>query len=292
LSNGNGNGEAEVVVESLVGVIAGISRIARDTSTAVQQSTSREQEALKMLDKFKSIAKQQKDLIDLHEAQRREEAETRIAVQPPPPISTAEAGSGTELSGHLIEKLIEDEAKLRVTLDRLDEKEILCAQLEEKLLSKVVENRKLKLVVKHAQGVIEAQKVLLDDMRDARKSRGYIFGRSRTPSRENTPIHSFALRSPPKSGKVQAEKAETTLSASSLSFPYIGEDTFDGRVNENKKVEEEVKEEEKTGGGKEEESPQEYSHDESELEREVWSNSTESISIDTSFDLIQQFYRK
>ena len=262
LSHCDNSGEGDVaaaVVESLVGVIAGLSRLARETSSAVRQSNTREHDALSMLAKFKKIAKQQKDLIDLHEAKRREEAEKHLAIQPPPPpppITTMDTGTSTDLTGGLIAQQIEDGIRLRATMVKLDEKEAVCAQLEEKLMGRVVENRRLKIVVKHAQEVIESQKVLLDEMRDARK-RGFL-SKSHTPSRENT--------------AEKLKKSEPLLSASSstpstIFFPYVG-----------------VEEEETKGKWEEAEHRQDYSGDESERETR-WQN-------DTSFDLIQEFYNQ
>lgn len=261
LCNNSGEGDvAAAVVESLVGVIAGLSRLARETSSAIHQSNTREHDALSMLAKFKKIAKQQKELIDLHEAKRREEAENHLAVQPPPPpppITTMDTGTSTDLTGELIAQQIEDGIRLRATMVKLDEKEAVCAQLEEKLMGRVVENRRLKIVVKHAQEVIESQKVLLDEMRDARK-RGFL-SKSHTPSRENTTAEKL-------------RKSEPLLSASSstqstIFFPYVG-----------------VEEEEAKGKWEEAEHRQDYSGDESERETR-WQN-------DTSFDLIQEFYNQ
>jgi len=290
-SSSGGDGEAATaVVESLVGVIAGLSRLARETSSAVYQSTVREQEAHSMLAKFKKIAKQQKELIDLHEAQRKEEAEMRVAAQPPPsppPITTMETGTSTDLSGVLLAQQLEDGIRLRATLVQLDEKEALCAQLEEKLLGRVVENRRLKIVVKHAQEVIESQKVLLDEMREARKRRDFL-SKSRTPSRENTPTTQMR----------RAENSEPPSSAftpSTISFPYVGEDPFKEEEEANHEKEDEEEEEEEEEGEweeVEERSHREYSEDESEREIHWQQNGTETISIDSSFDLIQEFYQK
>lgn len=290
-SSSGGDGEAAAaVVESLVGVIAGLSRLARETSSAVYQSTVREQEAQSMLAKFKKIAKQQKELIGLHEAQRREEAEMRLAAQPPPsppPIPTMDTGTSTDLSGALLAQQLEDGIRLRATLVQLDEKEALCAQLEEKLLGRVVENRRLKIVVKHAQEVIESQKVLLDEMREARKRRDFL-SKSRTPSRENTPTTQMR-----RAEKLEnSEPPSSAFTPSTISFPYVGEDPFKEEEEANHEKEDEEEEEEGEWEEVEERSHREYSEDESEREIHWQQNGTETISIDSSFDLIQEFYQK
>ena len=293
-SSSGGDGDAAAaVVESLVGVIAGLSKLARETSSAVYQSTVREQEAQSMLAKFKKIAKQQKELIDLHEAQRREEAEMRLAPSPPP-IPTMDTGTSTDLSGALLAQQLEDGIRLRATLVQLDEKEALCAQLEEKLLGRVVENRRLKIVVKHAQEVIESQKVLLDEMREARKRRDFL-SKSRTPSRENTPTTQMR-----RAEKLEnSEPPSSAFTPSTISFPYVGEDPFkeEEEANHEKEDDEEDEdedEEEEEGEWEEveERSHREYSEDESEREIHWQQNGTETISIDSSFDLIQEFYQK
>ena len=218
-TSNSSNVKTEAVVASLLEIISGLTKLAR-TVSHLEGHVEREQEATRLLKKFKKVAKQQQELIELHEAsikdaeiarfqhlQQVQQLQQELRSAP----VTASTQVNTDLTIALIANMEGSSSMMVSTLKDLKERNSQCSQLDEQLRSSVAENRKLRIVVKRAQGVIEAQRVLLDSMADARKRGG-------APSREHTPV-----RIP--SRHIQSLRAAPTAIQTSLPlFPNLRED--------------------------------------------------------------------
>lgn len=224
------NVKTESVVASLLEIISGLTKLAR-TVSHLEGHVEREQEATRLLKKFKKVAKQQQVVIELHEAslkdaeiahfQHLQQVQQLQRELRPAPV-TASTQVNTDLTIALIADMEGSSSRMVSTLRDLKEKDSQCDQLDEQVRSSVAMNRKLRIVVKRAQGVIEAQRVLLDSMADARKRGGG------TPSRENTPV-----RIP--SRHIQSHRAAPTVIQTSLPlFPNLREDVdvFESSIRE------------------------------------------------------------
>lgn len=204
LSNTNKDGSrVDAVIESLLSVISGLSKMTRDTNLQFQRFASREQDAVRLLSKFKKIAKQQKDIIELREAAHQEAllAQQLQPPSPPPPPppppkpTTHDASISTTLSGTELDRIERENAARPMDAEKLEEKEDACHHLTEQVRVLTAENKKLRLVVQRSQEVIDAQQVLMDRMEAKRKDRiSAAVSGGPALSRESTPVHSRGPR--------------------------------------------------------------------------------------------------
>jgi len=285
-------GKSEGAIASLLDVISVLSRMARSGSQW-EKLASREHETSRLLKKFKRVAKQQQEVIELHEATLKETEQARLQRSEFDRRNpTNETATNTDCTYSNILKMEKDNSCLRETLLALGEKETKLSQLEERLRGSFVENRKLRLVIKRAQGVIEAQRGLLGNYAEAKKREKT--SKVGTPSRENTPIRRFSSR--PKLAGNSPSEAQEIAEQVVRSFPsYVGsgepeveEDhwskstCFDGRekgIDITEDEDEEGDEEEEVEGEEEEEEEEE---EEGRISGE--------INLGESFDLIQMHY--
>ena len=276
ISGGGGEDRSEAIVGTLLGVISGLSKVARDHAQ-LERAAAREQEAVRLLNKFKKVAKQQQEVIEMHDSKLKEAEENALIrhPSPPPPVPapmTTYASVNTDLTQAYILQMERDCDLQKTTLEALREKSSRCNWLEEQLRSSVAQTRKLRLVVKRAQGVIEAQKTMLDGMEETLRKQ-----KSRTPSRENTPSRASAVvralsgapgvptfptmpsRPTPEVDDDPPEEEQSALSSPSASDDEGGGNDVDGDTFE--------------------------SQEEEEFRQD-------SVDVSTSFDLIQLHYRQ
>jgi len=293
-------GKSEGAIASLLDVISVLSRMARSGSQW-EKLAFREHESSRLLKKFKRVAKQQQEVIELHEANLKEAEQARLQRSESERRNpTSDTATNTDCTHSNILKMEKDNSLLRETLLALREKETKLSQLEERLRGSLVENRKLRLVIKRAQGVIEAQTGLLANYAEAKKREKA--SKVSTPSRENTPIRLGFSERPKLAGNSPSEVQEN---AEPLvrSFPSnVGSDEhevdedywsksahFDHREKGIDITREEENEDEDEEN--EEEDEDEVEEDEEEEEERISEERISGeINLGESFDLIQMHY--
>ena len=288
--------KGDAVIETLLSVISGLSKVARNHAH-LEKLAAREQEASRLLSKFKKVARQQQEVIELHEAKLKDSATAQLQVEeqlqqlrlqqlaPPPPAPvpvSRDAQINTEVTHFAIAQMEHDCSLLTATLEALREKSAKCERLDEALRINVAQNRKLRIVVKRAQGVIEAQKVLLDGMDEYRRR-----AKSRTPSRESTPVRE---KFPQQRHTLRSRSAAPETPPQ---FPPIHQQEDDFELDQQEYEDEgEEGSSDPDGQGVGESEGQDFDDDESA--RAVWESQSElgsrEIEVESSFDLIQMHY--
>lgn len=204
LSGGGGSeSKLDEATDSLVHVISRLTRFSRETNAQLHQLREREEEASRLLTKFKKVARHQKDVIDTLEAlesERREAAVSRPelalpqAAPVPTVVSQTNSSSNTDLTHTEVGKMEYDAGQLQRQSALLCERDAQLAAMAKQLHKRDEECGRLRIMLRRAEGVIEAQRGLVDELEEAaRKNRA---GRSRvsTPSRGLPPSHTSSPR--------------------------------------------------------------------------------------------------
>ena len=229
----SGDIKLDAITDRLVAVISILSKISREASSQVnklRETEKREHEAMRVLGKFKKVARQQKNLIEALEAERRE-------IPPLPLAPTCSARStNTDIAQCDMLRMSEDVRMLQRQLVLLSERDLQLAALTKDLKRREEENGRLRIILKRAEGVIEAQHVLVDELEaEARRNRpgprSLLSTPAGTPSRDititsrNTYPHDASTANSSSFISETAEDARTTsnrqapLSYAGIVFP-------------------------------------------------------------------------
>ena len=162
------------LVETLLGVISSITKYSRQMELQVELGTEREHDAIRMMEKFKKIARQQKILID--DLSEKEIARSRITTH------TTETQSG--LTGlEMAEMEVERAKELEQMRVRLKERNEDCAKFKAMVKKHEKTENKLRRIVKRSHEIIQAQEELMEG------GSGFDRSRSRIRASPNT-LHS------------------------------------------------------------------------------------------------------
>lgn len=140
------------IVDSLLGVISSITKYSRHMELEIELGTSREHEAIRLLEKFKKIAKQQKTVIDaMSEEERRRSA-----------IQTTAVDTNTSLTGvDMIAQEDELTREISVLRDRLTRRTDECRKLGLALKRSDKSEKKLRRIVQRSHEIMQAQEALM-----------------------------------------------------------------------------------------------------------------------------------
>lgn len=140
------------IVDHLLGVISNVTKYSRHMELQIELGVSREHEAIRLLEKFKKIAKQQKTMIDTmseHEKKRSS-------------ITTSAVDTNTSLTGN---DMVAQEDELRKEIatlcDRLARRTEECRKLGGALKKSEKSEKKLRRIVQRSQEIMHAQEALM-----------------------------------------------------------------------------------------------------------------------------------
>lgn len=152
------------IVDNLLSVISNITKYSRQMELQVELGTSREHEAIRLLEKFKKIAKQQKTIIDA----MTEEERQRSA------IKTISVDTNTSLTGvDMIAQEDELTNEISALRDRLTRRMEECRKLGSALKKSEKSEKKLRRIVQRSQEIMQAQEALMQG--SERATDQYIF---------------------------------------------------------------------------------------------------------------------
>ena len=141
-----------VIVDSLLSVISNITKYSRHMELQLELGVSREHEAVRLLEKFKKIAKQQKTVIDTMS----DRESKRLAIT----TSVVETNTSLTSSDMMAQ---EDEMRREITAlrERLARRTEECRKIGSALKKSEKSEKKLRRVVQRSQEIMYAQEALL-----------------------------------------------------------------------------------------------------------------------------------